>query len=319
MVNFVLIPFLAYFFILTLIFPENWQAYADTGAAETNVGSQNEKGRKERIKVAGEDLTGMGRIPTGTFIRGSTQKEIGYFYELCRKVDKNCRRWWLKDEAPRARVDIDGYWIDIFEVTNEQYLEFVLAAGHRPALDENCETKECRDGNLWKGTEFPDSISRQPVAQVSWYDAAAYCEWRGKRLPTEAEWEKAARGIQGNLYPWGSELPPGKATYRRKWRGEYTMTDVGSYSNGVSVYGVYDMAGNVWEWVADWYDRGYYRRGVIKNPKGPSEGEFKSVRGGSWVNYADALHSAFRRWSRPEVRFNDTGFRCARDIKENKK
>jgi formylglycine-generating enzyme required for sulfatase activity len=232
---------------------------------------------------------------------------------MCTKVDKTCSRWWFKDEMPSHTVDVNEYWIDIYEVTNKNYLEFVKATGHRPALDDTCETKACRQGNLWKGKGFPEKIRNQPVTQVNWHDAVAYCEWRGKRLPTEAEWEKAARGPSGNMYPWGNSAPPGKATYRRKWRGVNTMTDVGTYRNGVSVYGVHDMAGNVWEWVADWYDRHYYKKKVIYNPKGPKTGKYKVVRGGSWVNYADTLHSAFRRWSRPEVRFNDTGFRCAKD------
>jgi len=92
------------------------------------------------------------------------------------------------------------------------------------------------------------------------------------------------------------------------------MTNVGSYPNGVSVYGVHDMAGNVWEWVSDWYSRTYYNRGTKNNPKGLSKGEFKSLRGGSWVNFSGTLRSAFRRWSRPDVRFNDTGFRCAKSV-----
>ena len=255
----------------------------------------------------------MTNVPAGYFKRGTTSKNVTRFFEICRKVDKKCKRWWFKDETPLIRVTVDEFWIDIFEVTNEKYLEFVLAEDHRPALDDTCQTKTCSDGNLWKGAEVPPSIRRQPVTQVSWFDAVAYCEWRGKRLPTEAEWEKAARGISGNVYPWGSSLPRGKATYKRKWRGQFTMTDVGSYSRGASVYGAYDMAGNVWEWVADWYGYRYYKEKVRDNPKGPATGKFKSVRGGSWVNFADSLHSAFRRWSRPEVRFNDTGFRCAKD------
>ena len=255
----------------------------------------------------------MVKIPEGRFRMGLPFKEVNQVLKMCTRVDKSCTRWWFKDEMPAHTVDLTHYWIDKYEVTNQKYLEFVKATGHRPALDDTCETQACREGNLWTKDGFPEKIRNQPVTQVNWYDADAYCKWRGKRLPTEAEWEKAARGPSGNLYPWGNSAPPGKATYRRKWRGVSTMTDVGSYPNGASVYGVQDMAGNVWEWVADWYDRNYYKRKVNYNPKGPKTGKFKVVRGGSWVNYADTLHSAFRRWSRPEVRFNDTGFRCAKD------
>lgn len=259
------------------------------------------------------DISGMVKIPAGRFKMGLSSKQVTRILNMCMKVDKTCTRWWFKDEMPRHTVYVDKYWIDIDEVTNQKYLEFVKATGHRPALDDTCKTKACRQGNLWKGKSFPKKIRNQPVTQVNWYDAVAYCKWRGKRLPTEAEWEKAARGPSGNMYPWGNSAPPGKATYRRKWRGMATMTDVGKYANGASVYGVHDMAGNVWEWVADWYDMDYYKEKIRNNPKGPESGEFKVVRGGSWVNYADTLHSAFRRWSRPEVRFNDTGFRCAKD------
>ncbi|MCH8157152.1 MAG: SUMF1/EgtB/PvdO family nonheme iron enzyme [Nitrospinae bacterium] len=255
----------------------------------------------------------MVNIPTGTFKRGSTFEENKRHKDMCRKYDSNCQLWWFNDEHPDHLVFLDSYWIDLFEVTNEKYLEFVLVTGHRSALDETCETDKCREGNLWEGNSFPSRISRQPVTQVSWYDADAYCRWRGKRLPSEAEWEKAARGPSGSMYPWGSGSPKHRAAYGRKWQGVYTMTDVGTYSNGVSLYGVFDMAGNVWEWVDDWYDPKYYNWGKKKNPRGPVEGEFKVVRGGSWVNHPDTLRSAFRRWSRPKVRFNDTGFRCARD------
>ena len=267
----------------------------------------------EALIDTNSDFSGMAQIPAGRFRMGLSFKQSNQILDMCTKVDKTCTRWWFKDELPDRFVDVNKYWIDIYEVTNEKYLEFVKATGHRPALDDTCETDACWQGNLWKGKGFPDTIRNQPVTQVNWYDAVAYCKWRGKRLPTEAEWEKAARGPSGNMYPWGNRPPPGKATYRRKWRGVHTMTDVGSYPTGVSIYGVHDLAGNVWEWVADWYDRNYYKKKINYNPKGPKTGKFKVVRGGSWVNYADTLHSAFRRWSRPEVLFNDTGFRCAKD------
>ena len=255
----------------------------------------------------------MTRVPVGTFKMGSSFVENKRYLKKCLKYDKSCELWWFSDEYPDRLIFLDSYWIDIYEVTNEKYLEFVLATGHRFALDETCDSDKCRDGNLWQGASFPPRIERQPVTQVSWSDADAYCRWRGKRLPSEAEWEKAARGPSGNIYPWGSGSPKNRATYGRKWRGVFTMTDVGAYSRGVSLYGLHDMAGNVWEWVDDWYDLKYYSWRRKKNPRGPAEGKFKVVRGGSWVNYPDSLRSSFRRWSQPEVRFNDTGFRCAKD------
>ena len=260
-----------------------------------------------------DDYSLMVKIPAGKFKRGSTFQEIKGYLAECKKFDKTCKLWWFEDEYPDHLVYLKSYWIDIFEVNNEKYLEFVKATGHRPALDSTCQTEKCREGNLWKGESFPGRIRGQPVTQVSWYDADAYCRWKGKRLPTEAEWEKAARGPSGNKYPWGNSPPKSKATFMRKWRGVYTMTEVGSYSTGVSIYGVYDMAGNVWVWVSDWYYRTYYRFGKKKNPKSPLDGEFKVVRGGSWVNFPNTLRSSLRRWSRPDVLFNDTGFRCAKD------
>lgn len=258
----------------------------------------------------------MAWIKGGNFVRGSSFKENQAALKMCRKYDRSCQLWWFSDEIPVKLITLKSYWIDIYETTNAQYLEFVKATGHRPALDDTCTTDSCWEGNLWKGESFSPLIKNQPVTQVDWYDAVAYCEWRGKRLPTEAEWEKAARGPSGNIYPWGNGSPKGKATYGKKWQGIATMTNVGTYPGGVSIYGVHDMAGNVWEWVSDWYHRTYYRKSRKKNPKGYTKGEFKVLRGGSWVNFPDSLRSSFRRWSRPDVRFNDTGFRCAKDSKE---
>lgn len=259
------------------------------------------------------DFSFMARVKGGAFKRGSTFNESKEYLKQCRKTDRKCQLWWFEDELPQKLIELDSFWIDIYEVTNARYLEFVRATGHRPALDDSCQSAKCREGNLWNQDSFPPEVRNQPVTQVNWYDANTYCGWMGKRLPSEAEWEKAARGKKARVYPWGDESPEGKATFKRKWRGASTMTDVGSHPKGESIYGVFDMAGNVWEWVDDWYHFKYYSLGRKKNPRGPADGDFKVVRGGSWVNYENSLRSAFRRWSRPEVRFNDTGFRCARD------
>ncbi len=294
------IRFPAFFFIALLCLLGVFTALPETRADNKEASRKN-------------DYSFMARIKDGLFKRGSTFDETKEYLKECKKKDRTCQLWWFEDELPQKLIELDSFWIDIYEVTNARYLEFVKATGHRPALDDSCQTAKCREGNLWNGNSFPPEIADQPVTQVNWYDADAYCAWMGKRLPSEAEWEKAARGPKGNVYPWGTGSPKGKATFKRKWQGALTMTDVGSYPKGESIYGVFDMAGNVWEWVDDWYHFKYYSLGRKKNPRGPANGDFKMVRGGSWVNYENALRSAFRRWSRPEVRFNDTGFRCARD------
>ena len=276
----------------------------------------SETSESEGVDPDLEQFSNMAWVKGGTFVRGSNFKENQDTLKLCRKYDRACKLWWFSDEFPLKLVTLKSYWIDIYEVTNQQYLEFVKATDHRPALDDTCETDSCWEGNLWKGNSFSMLIRNQPVTQVDWYDAVAYCKWKGKRLPSEAEWEKAARGPSGNIYPWGKGSPKGRATYNKKWKGIATMTTVGSYPRGVSIYGLHDMAGNVWEWVDDWYMRTYYSAGKKKYPKGPAKGEFKVLRCGSWINFPDSLRSAFRRWSKPDLRFNDTGFRCAKDSKQ---
>lgn len=274
----------------------------------------NSRAKALSEKNSADNYSNMAHIPAGNFYMGSPFQQTTKYYNQCKTFDKSCKLWWFRDERPRHSVYLKEYWIDRYEATNADYMEFVLATGAHSALDDSCETKGCKDGNLWDGVSFPKVISEQPVIQVSWHDADAYCRWRGKRLPTEAEWEKAARGPSGKLYPWGNEpVTRDRAVYKKKWQGIKTLAPVGSHPKGASIYGVHDMAGNVWEWVSDWYQLDYYRNSPLRNPQGPPDGKYKIVRGGSWINNPDTLHGAFRRWSLPEVRFNDTGFRCAKD------
>lgn len=204
------------------------------------------------------------------------------------------------DHGPAHKVYVDSFYMDKYEVTNSQYLEFCEETGR--GLPEFWGRKE-----FHSGPDFPD----YPVVGISWRDAKAYAEWAGKRLPTEAEWEYAARGgLVEMSYPHGDELDSAGANY--------TLADlegtvaVGSFRpNG---YGLHDMAGNVWEWVADYYDGKYYKTSPYKNPTGPDEGKLKVIRGGGWhsgpscnrVYYRNALPANWVDFA--------VGFRCAKDI-----
>lgn len=214
-----------------------------------------------------------------------------------------------RDEYPRHDVFVDTFAIDKFEVTNGRYLEFVKAIGHRVPQNPRNPTR-----NLWQGDSITDVLTDRPVINVDWFDAEAYCRWAGKRLPTEAEWEKAAKGTSDRRFPWGNVEPtPKHLNYNQRWIGEKTLMPVGSYEAGKSPYGLYDMAGNVWEWVNDWYDAQYYERSPKKNPKGPDTGTKKVIRGAGWQNETPTVRIFTRVESDPMVRNESTGFRCASD------
>ncbi|MFQ5595966.1 MAG: formylglycine-generating enzyme family protein, partial [Anaerolineae bacterium] len=218
------------------------------------------------------------------------------------------------DEKPAHSVYLDAFSIDRFEITNAEYAEFLNAIGGHQG---RCAGHDCIDTQ----DEDPDShilynyrsrryvveagYERHPVVKVSWYGAQTYCEQRGKRLPTEAEWEKAARGPAGFVFPWGNRFDINKANVDQVV-GD--TTPVGSYQHGVSPYGAYDMAGNVWEWVADWYQAyaGSDYRSEFFGEK------YKVVRGGSWNHPHRDARSAARDIAHPARRIRVVGFRCAR-------
>ncbi|MBI4400864.1 MAG: formylglycine-generating enzyme family protein [Nitrospirae bacterium] len=221
------------------------------------------------------------------------------------------------DEGPKHRVNLDAFYIGKYEVTNRQYQTFVKASGHHAPENEDPKF------NLWRGDKLLDGVVELPVVNVSWEDAAAYCKWVGGRLPTEAEWEKAARGTDGRTYPWGNEPVTGnRANYSfdpvPMWDGTATLAKKDQYEFGRSPYGAYEMAGNVWEWVQDWYDENYYKNSPAKNPTGPADGQQRGMRGGSWRNNAEKLRVANRSRQPPTDRRVYIGIRCAKDATDVK-
>ncbi|MEE3257716.1 MAG: formylglycine-generating enzyme family protein [Candidatus Latescibacterota bacterium] len=217
------------------------------------------------------------------------------------------------DERPSHQVFLSAFSIDRHEVSNARFAAFVAATGYRTAA-ENAAATEREDGINWRQPHGPGSPAApdHPVVYVSWRDADAYCSWRGGRLPTEAEWEKSARGGDGRLWPWGADFAAGRANFWGAEDGYAGLAPVGSFPSGQSPYGALDLAGNVWEWCADWYGADYYATAPAKDPQGPAAGRFKVLRGGSWINPGPALRSINRFEVLPVERSPYIGFRCAR-------
>lgn len=247
----------------------------------------------------GRDGKRMILIPAGWFLMGASEAEI---LELMARF--KWERSWIERETPQHRVYLDAYYIGETEVTNAEYKRFVDAhPGTRVPYgwDENWRT-------------YPTGKADHPVAYVAWEEANAYARWVGGRLPTEAEWEKAASWDDANKvkrrYPWGNEFDP---TRCNAWESNiHETTPVTRYgTRGSSPYGVMDMAGNVWEWCADWYEKDYYKHSPERNPKGPSGGDSRVVRGGAWFDASGYARCAYRLWPYPEFRFIFLGFRVA--------
>ncbi|HEY5626580.1 MAG TPA: SUMF1/EgtB/PvdO family nonheme iron enzyme [Nitrospira sp.] len=254
----------------------------------------------ERTKLPAYDE--MVLVPAGSFIMGSN-----------RAKDRNA----YQTEVPQRTVYLDAYEIDKFEVTTVQYLKFVLAKDLPPLVDWQ-----------YDGGNFQEAMASHPVMHVTWAEADAYCKWAGKRLPTEAEWEKAARGTDGRLYPWGNQSAGlSRSNFGRSGlsgpvrdRPERLLLyppiiSVDKYENAVGPYGTFQMAGNVAEWVADWYDKDYYKSAPDRNPRGPEKGTQKAFRGGGWIDSTPTVRVSQRNGTDPKTSMNWLGFRCARDVR----
>jgi formylglycine-generating enzyme required for sulfatase activity len=206
----------------------------------------------------------------------------------------------LDDEKPPHEVDLPEYSIDLFEVTNAEFAAFVEATGFQTEAEQAGSSRGWRD-------EWADGEDSHPVVRVSWQDAIAYCEWAGKRLPSEAEWEKAARGTEAFIYPWGNEYVTGRANGRDS--GIRGTVAVGSYGGGVSPYGVFDMAGNVREWTAD---PGYLSYPGNTIPSAYYGETLRVLRGGGWFDDPNDLRTTRRNPTAPSAANWDIGFRCAK-------
>jgi formylglycine-generating enzyme required for sulfatase activity len=253
--------------------------------------------------------------------------------------------WKLDHERPARKVKIDSFAIDKFEVTNRQYrqfLDWVTKNGDERFRHPNQPQNKDHKPRYWNSfnplvidkayadlTPFNDKTftgEELPVVGVDWFDAYAYAKWAGKRLPTEAEWELAARGTDGRLWPWGSEWNWGLCNiggdktgndilYKKVDRDGYVYpAPVGSYLASSSPYGCMDMSGNASEWCSDWYDDAYYKSAPGKNPSGPVSGEYRSIRGGSSQSVPDGVRCASRDFAEPNFRKFTLGFRCAKDL-----
>ncbi len=259
------------------------------------------EGMLSQERYDSEQQAGMVLIPAGEFVMGSDSG--GEF------------------ESPVHSIYLDAYWIDESLVTNKEFSLFVAATGYVTDAEKAGKALGYQDGKFseiealnWKSYAV-SSRDNHPVVLVSWNDAKQYAQWAGKRLLTEAEWEKAARGSKkGLLYPWGDQQPDASLSGAGQSPAEFPPTSqVKSFP--ANQYGLFDMVGNVWQWCADWYGEDYYQQTSAKNPAGPLEGEHKIRRGGSWnVIQNFRLRCANRGAAAPEMAVPNMGFRCAKSV-----
>jgi len=285
------------FLTATLIFITAGAAAAPSGQVPQEI-----SGHLTAIAASAHSVPSV-TIPAGPFLIG-TKRNDGAPYGLWTQYDDT--------ELPQSRVWLDTYEIDRDEVSLGEYLMFLRRQKQEPAE----ELKKLIWHLITVHAISNKTLAGWPALYVTWGEAKTYCAAAGKRLPTEAEWEKAARGTEGGLFPWGTDAP----NNRRAMFGQHHMHEipivaaVDSLQEGASPYGLHHMAGNAAEWVQDWFGTDYYAYMPTKNPAGPTNGRYKSVRGGSWKSNVAMLRTATRSGATPEQRTATIGFRCAKSV-----
>ena len=231
------------------------------------------------------------------------------------------------DEKPMHKVYLDAYYISKYEVTNAEYYEFwKLQAASLQKVSQHTPENFTHLPQIGDWPARAKQFPNHPVVGISWHDANAYAVWKGMRLPTEAEWEKAARGYTDRIWPWGNAMEPHANTAANDDGYENRLAPVGSFPKGKSYYGVMDMAGNVWEWTADWYSDVYYwsssqaaAKRPKKNPTGPAVGSWRVIRGGSWIDKIARCSTTFRFYFYPNLKTSFVGFRLAKTAEKTSK
>ncbi len=273
--------------------------------------------------IKGADGADMLLIQGGAFRRGSDRTSARRGLDLCRQTysrPAECAASWFERETPQRRIALSAFYVDKHEVTNAQYAA-CSAAGACPAIDYSaCNVYDTTSETWSTGGEGEAGLKAadHPVACVTWQEAERFCKWAGKRLPTEAEWEKAARGDKDDReFPWGPDWEPtflnwGELAGFGTTDGFETSSPVGAFPQNASPFGALDMAGNVWEWTADWRDDLYYRACPGQDPVNKASAAERIIRGGSWSFAGNGARTTYRFFETPETRDDAIGFRCAK-------
>ncbi len=247
------------------------------------------------VIISEKDQATLLYVPAGEFLMGTSDEDVGLYARLFPLRPSTS----FDNERPQRIVYVDTFYIDRLEITNRQFKGFLAESGYVPVLYLDSP---------------PHNAPDLPAVVLAWEDAAAYAAWAGRRLPTEAEWEKAARGTDGRIWPWGNDWDPTKLSGNDGTGlvdGYAQTAPVGRFPQGASPYGALDMAGNLWEWVSDWYAPDFYLTGPAINPQGPETGDGHVLRGGGWAESFDYTRYAKRRGGNPGSLLR--GFRCAMD------